>query len=117
MRNSDTTMRSSLPCSMGGSHWNSLGCTGDSPPRTAFSVPRRWRRKYSCPLTLEPSGLVRQKHMMRGTLSSCEGASTAMRRSPDFRRATACLMISSSLVAPSASALRQISREFSWNCG
>ncbi|MNM87255.1 hypothetical protein D3C81_994300 [compost metagenome] len=88
MRKSSTVSRSSLP-SAAGRTLTSLGVIASfSSPNTAFCVPSRYFRKYSCPLPELPRILERHTNMLRGKLAGLSGSSQANCSAPDFSCST-----------------------------
>ncbi|MDT4864361.1 hypothetical protein FQZ97_991220 [compost metagenome] len=78
MRKSSVTSRSSLPCGACSCHFTSDGLASSAPrswPCTPLLVPSRCLQKYSCPLPLEPSRLLRHTNRLRGQFSGASGSS------------------------------------------
>ena len=82
MRKSSVTTRSSLPSGAGSRQATSSGFSPSISPRSLpcrpWRVPRKWRRKYSCPLPDEPNRFERQMNRLRGKLTGLSGSSQAI---------------------------------------
>ena len=86
IRKSNTTSKSSLP-SAAGRIFTSVGLMQSlwfSSPNTAFCVPSKYLRKYSCPLPDEPRMFERQTNILRGKLLGWSGSLHDISSEPFF---------------------------------
>ena len=113
MRKSSTTNKSNLPSTAGRTviSFGVMQCA--SSPNTAFCVPNKYFRKYSCPLPDEPKMFERQTNILRGKFFGLSGSLHDMSMLPFFKPST----VNCTGSTPASAAMRVISMGLVLNCG